>query len=401
MRPLCIAVLAVATAGVVSGARGQPPAVLAGAVGALLVAAAGTAVVLGPRRPSLGVDTAVLVVVGLAGALLAGLLPNTSGFVIVYLALAGLGLRLPLERALAAGAAVFAAMNIAAMLAGLSVSSIISQDIGAGFVFAVGAFTRSARIAQEQSRMAQAQAEDLLAQLQASQAAQAEAAALTERARLAREIHDVLAHALSGLVLVLDTMELRVRQADGDTGSAELLLEQVTRAQRLARDGLADTRRAIAALRGDEFPGPAMLDRLVRQTASSTGILAELSVAGPEQPLTPETGLTLYRTAQEALTNATKYAGPGARVDVRLTYAADEIELVVDDTSTQVPGEAGPTPASDITFGGYGLTGLRERAELLGGSLVAGPTDHGFQVRLHLPADRAAATPAPMDNERS
>jgi signal transduction histidine kinase len=392
MRPLGVAVLVVTSAGVVSGARGQRPLVIVGAGAALLVAAAGTAVVLAQRSPRLRVDTAALVVVGLAGAVLAGLLSDTPGFVLVYLALAGLGLRLPLERALAAGALVFVAMNFASLLAGLSASAVISQDIGAVFVFAVGAFARSARMAQEQARVAQDRAEDLLAQLRASQAAQAEAAALTERARLAREIHDVLAHALSGLVLLLDTMELQARQTGAHPGTSSPLQEQIARAQRMARDGLADIKRAIAALRGDELPGPAMLDRLVRDTAAATGIVAELTVAGQVRPVSPEMGLTLYRTAQEALTNTTKYAGRQARAEDRLTYLEDGLELIVKDVASDVDRSPVPLASQGLTFGGYGLTGLRERAELLGGSLAVGPTPTGFEVRLWLPTDHGAGS---------
>jgi signal transduction histidine kinase len=396
-RPLSVAVLVVASAGVVSGARGHPPAVVVCAVAALLVAAAGTALVLGGLSPGAGVDTAALVLVGLSGALLAGLLSDTPGFVIGYLALAGLGLRLPLERALAAGTVVLAAMNLAAVLAGLSASATVSQDIGAVFVFAVGASTRSARLAQEQAQVAQERAEDLLSQLRASQAAQAEAAALSERARLAREIHDVLAHALSGLVLLLDAMELQARQAGVEPDIARPLLEQISRAQRTARDGLADIKRAIAALRGDELPGPAMLDRLARDTALATGITAELTVVGSQCPVSPEMGLTLYRTAQEALTNTTKYAGRHARAEVRLTYLEDALELVIEDIASDTGGGKAPGASTGLTFGGYGLTGLRERAELLGGSLTAGPTATGFEVRLRLPAENRTSSSGPVD----
>ena len=160
----------------------------------------------------------------------------------------------------------------------------IGNNVGAAFLFTVGLFTRSTRVSQARARAAQARAEGLLAELRASQAAQAEAAALTERTRLAREIHDILAHSLSGLVLALDTAELLARRggagtergrhpgralpgARPDTDTVALMLGQVNRAQRIAREGLADTRRAISALRGDELPGPALLDRLVRQTS--------------------------------------------------------------------------------------------------------------------------------------
>ena len=392
--PVSIAVLAVASLGVVSGVRGQPVAVLAGALAALLVAVVGTALVFASWQRSAGVDAAALVAVGLAGAVLAGLLPDTPGFVIVYWALAGFTMRLPLRPALVAGFVVIAAMNVAFWLAsGLSASGLVSQDLGAAFVFAVGAFVRSSRIAQQQAGVAQARAEDLLAQLRASQAGQAEAAALSERARLAREIHDVLAHALSGLVLALDTMELLGKQGAAAPDTVERMLEQVSRGQRMARDGLADTKRAIAALRGDALPGPELLDRLLQDTAAATGIRAELTVAGVERPLPPELGLTLYRTAQEALTNTAKYAGQGAGVVVRLTYDQDAVGLVVEDTRS----EGARRTTAGLTFGGYGLTGMRERAELLGGSLTAGPTDLGFRVQLQLPADGTTALHGPAN----
>jgi len=246
----------------------------------------------------------------------------------------------------------------------------------------VGAFIRSVRVSHARASAAQARAEDLLAQLRASQAAQAEAVALAERTRLAREIHDILAHSLSGLILALDTAELLGRRGD-DPESVARILEQVTRGQRIAREGLADTRRAISALRGGELPGPALLDRLVRETSEATGIHAELAVAGDQRPLSPEVGLALYRTAQEALINTAKYAGHGGRAKLCLGYDANAVQLTVEDTPAA--GAVPPGP-SGLTSGGYGLTGMRERAELLGGTLTAGPTEHRFRVVLWLPA---------------
>jgi signal transduction histidine kinase len=219
--------------------------------------------------------------------------------------------------------------------------------------------------------------------LPAPSAAQAQAAALTERARLAREIHDILAHSLSGLVLALDTAELLARKGGADSDTLARIHEQVTRAQRIARDGLTDTRRAIAALRGDELPGPGLLDRLVADTAVATGIRAEFTVTGQQRPLVPEIGLALYRTAQEALTNTAKYAGRDGRAQLRLCYRDHDVELAIEDTRS---GDARPPAPAGLTFGGYGLAGMRERAELLGGQLTAGPTGTGFQVLLRLPA---------------
>jgi signal transduction histidine kinase len=358
---------------------------MAAAAAALLVAAAGVAGVIVGQLTADAIILAALAVVGLAGATLSGLVPGVPSYLVVFLALIGLGMRLPLLPALVTGLIVFGGTNLALLLAGTLTPSVqAGQDIGAAFVFSVGAFTRSVRISQARSRAAQARAEDLLAQLRASQAALTEAAAVSERARLAREIHDILAHALSGLVLTLDTMELLGRQGSGDAGAMAKILEQVTRAQRIARDGLADTRRAIAALRGDQLPGPALLDRLVRETAAATGIRATLTVTGERRPLPPEIGLALYRTAQEALINTAKYAGRGARTALRLSYGEADVELAAEDAR---PDGAGPARPPGLTFGGFGLAGMRERAELLGGRLTAGPTDAGFRVLLRLPAD--------------
>jgi signal transduction histidine kinase len=296
---------------------------------------------------------------------------------------------LPPLPALTAGLIVFAAANLSFLVAArLSATNIVSNDVGAAFLFTVGLFIRSARASQARASADQARAEGLLAELRASQAAQAEAAALTERTRLAREIHDILAHSLSGLVLALDTAELLARRGSADpdvsgTDTVAKMLGQVNRAQRIAREGLADTRRAVSALRGDELPGAALLDRLVRDTSDATGIQAELTVAGVPRPLPPEVGLALYRTAQEALINTAKYAGRGGRAQLRLGYDADAVQLTVEDTR---PPDTAPLPGpSGLTFGGYGLTGMRERAELLGGTLTAGPTGQGFLVVLRLP----------------
>lgn len=385
-----VAVLLVAGLSVILAALGRPQGVQEGAVAALLVAAAGTVVVLLRRTQGGGPDLIALVVVGLAGTVLAWLLPQTQAYLIVYLAFAGLGLRAPLRTwaTIAGLGALFTAMNAAYLLVAKgSVTGLVTQDIGLVFIFS---FVQATRLGEERARAAQRQAEILLAELRATQGARAEAVALAERARLAREIHDILAHSLSGLVLTLDTMELLCRQPDAGHGTVTRMLEQVTRAQRIARDGLDETRGAIAALRGDALPGPALLDRLVRDTAAATGVSGRLSVCGPERPLPPEIGLAVYRTAQEALTNTARHAGRGAAAEVRLSYGDDAIDLVIENQGAVAAGGQ----AAGVLGGGYGLTGMRERAELLGGSLTAGPTSTGFVVRLQLPAEPARQAPA-------
>jgi signal transduction histidine kinase len=382
--PACAVVLAVVLAGTIHQMPGQAPLAIAATAVALLVTVAGAGWIVLSRSGTVLHSMAGLTAVGLAGAVLTGLLPSGTGYLAIYIALIGLGMALPPGMAIPSGLTVFLAANLSFLLAGkLSLTSLVSQDIGAAFLFTVGAFTRSVRVSQARARAAQARAEDLLDQLRASQAAQAEAATLAERTRLAREIHDILAHSLSGLILALDIAELLGRRGD-DPESMARVLDQVTHAQRIAREGLADTRRAISALRGGELPGPALLGRLVRKTSEATDLHAELTIAGDQRPLSPEVGLALYRTAQEALTNTAKYAGHGGRAELCLVYGAGSVQLTVEDIRT-----ADAAPPGELTFGGYGLTGMRERAELLGGTLTAGPTEQGLRVLLWLPAGPA------------
>ena len=382
----CAILLVLVVLGVASGTARLSPSATAVAWIALAVAVAtiGWHLWCLPDR-SLPVVLLTVLPAGLAGAVLTGLLPNGAGYLIVFVALLSLGMDLPPKVAFPAALALFAATNVAFLTAAkLSVDNLVSNDVGAAFLFSIGVFTRATRVSQANSRAAQARAEELLAQLQAAQAAQANAAILTERTRLAREIHDILAHSLSGLVLALDTAELLGRRAGTGDETMTLILDQVSRAQRIARGGLADTRRAVSALRGEDLPGPALLDRLVAQTSEATGLRASLTVSGERRPLPPEVGLALYRTAQEALINSAKYAGRDGRAEVKLAYQADGVQLTIDDAR---PGGAAPPPGpSGLTFGGYGLTGMRERAELLGGELTAGPTEAGFHVLLQLPA---------------
>lgn len=381
--------LLVAGFSVILATAGHPPDIQEGAIATLLVVVAGAAAVLvrrpGEGRPSL----TALVILGLAGAALAILLPQSQAYLILYLALAGLGLRTSMRTwpAIATVAAIFAFMNVGYFLfTDGSVTGWITQDIALVFIFS---FMRATRLAEERARAAQRRAEILLGELRAAQKARDEATALAERARLARDIHDVMAHALSGLVISLDTMELLGSQRDPGPDTMRRMLEHVRRAQRITRDGMNDTRQAIAALRGDALPGPALLDRLINDIAAAAGICTSLTVSGTALPLPPQAGLTLYRTAQEALTNTAKYAGRGATAEVRLSYSDDAVALAIED---QGDGEAGGRTQA-LSNGGYGLAGMRERAELLGGSLTASPTGNGFTVRLRLPAGTVRERP--------
>jgi signal transduction histidine kinase len=194
-------------------------------------------------------------------------------------------------------------------------------------------------------------------------------AATMERERLAREIHDILAHTLSALAVQLEAARVLADQRPGDPGIAGA----IDRAHDLARSGLEETRRAVGALRGEGAPGPDRLRQLVDEFEHDSRVPCRLEI-GELPPLPPDLWVAIYRTAQEALTNVRKHA-EADEVGVTLRHGG-VVELTVEDR--------GRIKAS-MASGGYGLTGLRERAALLGGGLEAGPTGDGFRVRLWLP----------------
>ncbi|MFJ6838042.1 sensor histidine kinase [Streptomyces sp. NPDC091209] len=215
---------------------------------------------------------------------------------------------------------------------------------------------------------ARGSAQRLLAQERAARAAEAESAALAERARIAREIHDVLAHSLSAQLVHLEAARLLIERG----ADREVILERVVAARGMAREGLAETRQALSALRGEMSPLEDFLGELV---TSADG--ADVTVTGERQPLPAEASQAVRRVAQEALTNVRKHA-LGAKVHIRLDYGEREVTLDVRDSGGR-PGELSGSGA------GYGLLGMRERAELLGGSLDAGPGEEGFVVTLKVP----------------
>ncbi|MEV0203640.1 sensor histidine kinase [Streptomyces sp. NPDC050788] len=215
---------------------------------------------------------------------------------------------------------------------------------------------------------ARGNAQRLLAQERAARVAEAESAALAERTRIAREIHDVLAHSLSAQLVHLEAARLLIERG----ADREQILERVVAARGMARDGLDETRQALSALRGEMTPLEDFLSQLVGTTAG-----AEVTITGERRQLPAEASQAVRRVAQEALTNVRKHA-PGAKVQVRLDYSDRQVTLDVRDFGGS-PGEL--TKAG----GGYGLLGMRERAELLGGSLEAGRDEEGFAVTLKVP----------------
>jgi signal transduction histidine kinase len=187
----------------------------------------------------------------------------------------------------------------------------------------------------------------------------------------------VLAHSLSALALHLESTRLMAAQE----GAGEDLMRAIDQAHQLAATGLEEARGAIAAARGDELPGPDRLGALARNFTQQSGLPVAVAVHGEPRVLEPDARMAVYRTAQEALTNIRRHATP-ERVAIDLAYLPQSTVLVIEDRATT----AAPSFPSALSGVGYGLTGMRERAELLGGELHAEPTVGGFRVELRLPA---------------
>jgi signal transduction histidine kinase len=335
------------------------------ALGGFAVAGLGAVATLGHRG---AVHATCVSVVLAASVALVWLQPDGAGVAGIFV---GLSLLAPLVRAhrsvpLTVVGVVVVGIVVTAASHGSVTTALLSAVL-------IGAFYGMMFLAMRLSD-ANRRAERLVAELEQSRAAQAEAAGLAERQRLAREMHDVLAHCLSGLMLQLEGARML---AAGDPADPRLA-QALDRAHQLGKTGLDEARRAIGTLRDDELPGPERLATLAADFEQHRGIPCRYTVTGAAHPLRPEARLALYRVAQEALTNVTKHAQPD-RVELRLAYEPSATRLAVEDFARTPPSANGGS-------GGYGLTGMRERAELLGGTLTTAVTPGGFRVELAVPA---------------
>ncbi|MEU5699725.1 sensor histidine kinase [Streptomyces aurantiacus] len=213
-----------------------------------------------------------------------------------------------------------------------------------------------------------------------------EHAARGERARIARELHDVVAHHISMIAVQAETARLTTQGLPAD-GATRLLAIGDT-----ARAALTEMRRLLGVLREDADagvtrrpqPGLRQLLELIDESRDATGSGTRLIVSGTVAPLAPGIEVTAFRIVQEALTNARRHA-PGAAVDVELRYGDDDLELRVRDNG---PGPGGPPTGFSHTAdrAGHGLLGMRERAATVGGTLRTGPAPGGgFLVEARLP----------------
>lgn len=228
--------------------------------------------------------------------------------------------------------------------------------------------------------------EDRAAQLERANRIEAEQAAARERARIAREMHDILSHAVSLMIVQAEAGPVAVRTRPE---RAEAAFDAISAT---GRDAMAQLRRMLGVLRGDDaepgraprepHPGPAALPGLVERVRDS-GLDVAYDTTGEVRPLPADVGATAHRVVQEALTNVVKHAG-AATVRVCLAYGADRLEItVVDD---------GRGPGASRAGGGHGLIGVRERAAAHGGSARTGPgpDGRGFELSVTLPIGSVA-----------
>jgi signal transduction histidine kinase len=308
-------------------------------------------------RP-LWLTPAAIAVIGLSGVVLVGLGRGwVAPFAFCIVAVLTAGARLP------APASVSVLVGLAI---GLAFALQEQKTVDLVLVMALLAAVQLVGMRRREAAR-QAEARELALAVEArDHEERARTAALAERTRIARDVHDVLAHSLSALSVQLQGARLMLLR----DGAPPDTLAQVERAQRLAADGLLEARRAVAVLRSDPEELVTGLQALV---AESTG--ATLAVDGDPSGLDAVSRETVLRTVQEALSNARKHA-PGAPVEVRLGRRDGRTELEVRDRAG-APPVRGP--------GGYGLIGMAERAALAGGELDVGPTEDGWRVRLVLP----------------
>ena len=238
----------------------------------------------------------------------------------------------------------------------------------------------TAWVVRRQSRLVMA--------LEDAQQALAESAAEAERARIAREVHDVVAHSLTVTMLHVASARLAVQDRPDEAVAA------LVEAERLGRQSLADVRRAVGLLNSgthgagaQPLPSLAGLESLVAQYVAA-GVRVDLATSGSLDAVPAATSLALYRIAEESLANAARHA-PGARVAVELGVDRQRAVLRV----VNGPGERRAAGAVPGPNDGLGLVGMRQRAELVGGRVVAERAGSGWRVEAEVPLQGAAEAP--------
>lgn len=314
-----------------------------------------------PMRP---VATALLF--GVMGVALVGVYwAQPVGVPVGMFLLAALATMRPPLRLMLSLAAGVAVLFCAVQLPSGHESPATAAAVVAGMLFFAGVGVLLLSERRQRERVAA-----LLAELETARAAEQAASLLTARTAAAREVHDVLAHSLSGLIIQLEAARLQARASHADAA----LEASVDNALRAARAGLAEARRAVAALRGDRPQGADDIPGLIEEHRLTTGSPLAFEIIGEPRGLPDDSGLALYRAAQETLSNIRKHAA-GAAAEVRLAWEPERVVLAV----------TNPAAAASAGSPGWGLEGIRERVEELHGTMDAGLTNGAYTVTVQIP----------------
>jgi signal transduction histidine kinase len=371
----------------------HPPAVAGGAATQQLAFAAlclgelalalGEAEVLPERATRLLLPGSLLLIVAAScvGASAAG-----NGTLLIIFAISGIQ-SAAAELSLTMTLAIAALGTLASEIGGIAFDEGLGTFAGFPLLLLVGVMLGRSRA---DYRIRAEQSAALLEQHERLRAEQRRADVLDERTRLAREIHDVLAHSLGALGIQIQV----ARALISDRGDTEAALDALEKAQRMATDGLVETRRAVHALRTDTLPLHEELARVTAEHAERRHVLVHCDIEGEPRPVPPDATVALLRTAQESLVNAAKHA-PAADVEVHLTYTphavrlsiANDLPPVNDTDKNKDPEPPQTAPTLHTIDGGYGLTGMRERLKLLRGTLEAGPVNNRWLVAADLPLE--------------
>ncbi len=234
----------------------------------------------------------------------------------------------------------------------------------------------------------------LAAELDANRRALADQALLSERRRIARDVHDFVGHGLAAVMLQITGARHVLRR---DPAAAE---EALRSAEEVGRRSMQELRRTVALLRSDDdapvappLPSVEDIPALV-DDARAGGLAVELETRGDLSRASPNVGVALYRISQEALANAARHA-PRARTLLGIEAADGHVSLVAETTGPTLSGRA-----TEPERGRYGVVGMQERAKALGGDLVAGSTPQGWRVTCRLPLEARAPTPAAETQRR-
>jgi signal transduction histidine kinase len=312
-----------------------------------------------PRYRTRGLPIALGVMAAAGG--FASLTSGKGQLLVVFAGIAALaaGTDTELPAAVAVAVAGIVPIWIAGPLTNATFATLAGYPLLIVACLSFGRNRRAYRVQAEQSAA-------LLDQYQRLRAEQRRADVLDERARIAREIHDVLAHSLGALGIQIQAAKALLT----DRRDVDQAVGALATAQRMAADGLAETRRAVHALRVDTLSLDEELAAVVDTHRQRYHVPVTFETSGPTRALPPDASLALLRTATEALVNAAKHAS-GQRVAVRLDYGDTAVRLSV---VNHLDGAA-RTVTFPSSSGGYGLTGMGERLRLLRGTLLAGPRD--------------------------